>query len=90
MTTDDQPDRLTCRRCGCAHLPVVYTRHRRNLTIRVRVCRYCGHRMVSHERLVGTQAETPPLAAPPQPPGGPGKPAKPRGRKARRAKRPRK
>ena len=34
-----QPDRLTCRRCGCAHLPVAYTRHRRNLTIRVRVCR---------------------------------------------------
>ena len=43
---------LRCTQCGCAHLPVVYTRQRANLIVRVRVCRHCGKRTTTYERVV--------------------------------------
>ena len=43
-------DGLCCAKCGCAHLPVLYTRrHPGNRIKRVRECRHCGHRLVTYE-----------------------------------------
>lgn len=44
---------IECPSCGCRHLYVVYTRHRANAVVRVRRCRYCQRRLVTHERLAG-------------------------------------
>lgn len=44
---------LACRRCGCRHFRVVYTRpgsHRR--LIRRRECRHCGTRMTTWEAAI--------------------------------------
>jgi len=42
-------DRVRCRACGCPHLPVYYTRQRRDHVLRVRFCRHCGRRRVTKE-----------------------------------------
>lgn len=44
------PDRLRCSKCGCGHLPVVYTRHVGGAIRRLRECRACGHRFQTRER----------------------------------------
>lgn len=49
MKTEDVQG-LVCRRCGCRHLPVVYTRPRPGHIQRVRSCRHCGKRTVTRER----------------------------------------
>ena len=49
MTTPDRG--LSCPRCGCRHLPVVYTRPRENCIVRARDCRNCGKRIITRERL---------------------------------------
>lgn len=41
---------LTCPRCGCRHLFVVYTRGKPGHILRVRECRHCGRRLVTRER----------------------------------------
>lgn len=41
---------LECSACGCRHLPVYYTRRRRGFISRVRFCRNCGKRKITHER----------------------------------------
>lgn len=41
---------LCCPRCGCRHLPVLYTRPRTNHILRVRRCRHCGRRVTTRER----------------------------------------
>jgi transcriptional regulator NrdR family protein len=43
---------LVCRRCGCRHLFVVYTRRRATGVIRRRECRHCGYRMTTWERFM--------------------------------------
>lgn len=52
-TPGEEPERgLSCPDCGCAHVPVKYTRDlpggRR---VRVRECRNCGRRIRTTERL---------------------------------------
>ena len=54
---DGKPERgIECPSCGCRHLYVVYTRHRATAIVRVRRCRYCQRRVVTYERLAGSQA----------------------------------
>jgi len=40
---------LSCRRCGCQHLRVVYVRPSGGSTMRQRECRNCGHRFRTYE-----------------------------------------
>jgi DNA-directed RNA polymerase subunit RPC12/RpoP len=43
---------LVCSRCGCPHLCVMNTRPQPDgLIKRYRMCRYCGHRIVTHEKI---------------------------------------
>lgn len=42
---------IMCRKCGCRHVPVVATRRRRGQVVRKRVCRHCGHKMVTREKM---------------------------------------
>jgi len=42
---------VRCRKCGCRHCPVVYTRHKTTHTFRRRQCRHCGHRFSTREKL---------------------------------------
>jgi len=44
---------LECPRCGCRHLPVVYTRPGKKWITRVRRCRYCDRRVVTREQTHG-------------------------------------
>ncbi len=46
-----EPRGLVCPRCGCRHLPVIYTRHRPGHVLRMRECRHCGRRIPTRERL---------------------------------------
>ncbi|MBU0639316.1 MAG: hypothetical protein KKB50_10665 [Planctomycetes bacterium] len=46
-----QPRGLRCPKCGCAHLPVLYTRQKLDHVLRVRCCRNCGRRVATRERL---------------------------------------
>jgi len=46
-----EPSGLRCPRCGCGHLPVLYTRHKRDHVLRVRHCRNCGRRVMTRERM---------------------------------------
>lgn len=48
---EDPPKGPSCPDCGCAHLPVLYTRHRGGRTVRVRECRNCGRRIHTTERI---------------------------------------
>lgn len=42
---------LRCPSCGCGHVPVYYTRQKRDKTVRVRICRACGRRFMTTERV---------------------------------------
>lgn len=42
---------LQCRKCGCRHLPVVYTRHIGTRIKRVRECRNCLERYSTYEQI---------------------------------------
>lgn len=42
---------VACPDCGCKRLMVVYTRHHKVYTLRRRQCRYCGRRIVTHEKI---------------------------------------
>ena len=45
---------LRCRKCGCGHFRVIYTRRGSGgKLIRRRECRYCGQRMTTWERSLG-------------------------------------
>jgi len=45
---------LQCRRCGCGHFRVLYTRRAvRGRLLRRRECRYCGWRMTTYEQISG-------------------------------------
>ena len=45
------PRGLACIRCGCRHLPVVYTRPKAGHILRLRECRHCGRRIITRERV---------------------------------------
>lgn len=45
-----KPRGLACSICGCRDLPVYYTRERNGSILRVRQCRHCGKKIVTHER----------------------------------------
>ncbi len=62
MTVADQkpPEEtkaFACPKCGCKHLPVLYTRKarwgKREIVRRRRECRQCGHRVTSSEIIGG-------------------------------------
>ena len=53
-TADHEAAGLACPTCGCRHLPVVYTRHRQQRTIRVRECRHCKRRIQTYEQIIGS------------------------------------
>lgn len=48
--TDEKQAGLVCRACGCRHFTVYYTRPKRDSVYRVRVCRHCGKRLLTHEK----------------------------------------
>ena len=41
---------LACPKCGCKHVPVVYTRHALKRTVRRRECRHCAFRFTTTEK----------------------------------------
>ena len=49
---DGNPERLTCPRCECAHLPVYRTIQRGGRVYRQRMCRNCGRRVLTREDVV--------------------------------------
>lgn len=42
-------DGIECPRCGCAWVPVLWTRDRAGIRVRRRECRHCGRRFVTRE-----------------------------------------
>jgi hypothetical protein len=49
--SEERDQGLECPRCGCRHLPVLYTRYRPKKIVRVRKCRHCGRRVITHEAI---------------------------------------
>ena len=52
----DEPNEkkgLACPNCGCRHLEVYYTRDGLQIIKRVRICRHCGRRIPTQEKIVG-------------------------------------
>jgi len=49
-TGDGQARGLVCRKCGCTHFFVVYTRPITGGIRRSRQCRNCGKRIITNER----------------------------------------
>jgi len=48
----NENDGLACTKCGCKHLPVWATRKTAfNRIKRVRICRACGHRNTTYEKV---------------------------------------
>lgn len=43
---------IECPRCGCRHLPALFSRRKGRLMIRLRVCRHCGKRVRTVEKEV--------------------------------------
>lgn len=52
--SDPEPKGLVCPNCGCRHFYVVYTRPRAEKIVRRKECRYCGRRVTTTEKVVGT------------------------------------
>lgn len=51
---DEEPRGLECRRCGCGHFFVLYTRPSLGgRIVRRRQCRHCGRRMTTTEKVQG-------------------------------------
>ena len=49
--SEEEPRGLECPRCGCRHLPVLYTRQRMKKIVRVRQCRHCLRRVIAQESI---------------------------------------
>ena len=47
--SEERDKGLECPRCGCRHLPVLYTRYRPKKIVRVRECRHCQRRVITYE-----------------------------------------
>ena len=41
---------IACKKCGCKHCPVNFTRHGDQFTRRNRTCRNCGNTFNTYER----------------------------------------
>jgi len=53
-TAGESPGRgLECRKCGCKHFFVIYTRAREESIMRRRECRNCGRRITTWEKTLG-------------------------------------
>lgn len=46
-----EPKGLSCPKCGCRHLLVVYTRQKVGHILRARDCRHCGRRIITREHV---------------------------------------
>ncbi len=44
---------LSCPKCGCRDLRAYYTRPRKDHILRKRICRYCGKKIVTREKISG-------------------------------------
>lgn len=44
---------ISCSRCGCRHLDVYYTRPREKYILRCRLCRNCGRKVITREKVQG-------------------------------------
>jgi transcriptional regulator NrdR family protein len=42
---------LSCPKCGCRDLRAYYTRAKRDYILRKRICRHCGHEVITRERI---------------------------------------
>lgn len=55
MTTQAKPPLrqtgLVCPRCGCRDLRAYYTRAKQDHILRKRICRHCGHEVITRERI---------------------------------------
>ena len=55
MTTQAKPPLrqtgLSCPRCGCRDLRAYYTRAKQDHILRKRICRHCGHEVITRERI---------------------------------------
>jgi transcriptional regulator NrdR family protein len=49
---------LACTKCGCSDMRVYYTRAEMHGVRRVRVCRHCGSKQVTHERAQGAALDS--------------------------------
>ena len=52
---------VQCPKCGCGHAPVYYTRQQLKRTIRKRICRHCGQRFTTTERVTGSHESSKPV-----------------------------
>ena len=52
--SDADEQRIECRRCGCRHFYVLYTRPRGRGIFRKRMCRNCGAELLTWERPSGS------------------------------------
>lgn len=52
---------FVCHKCDCVDFRVWSTRTAINRVIRVRICRHCGYRIVTHETPAGAGTKTEPL-----------------------------
>lgn len=43
---------LECLSCGCHHFYTAWTRHYRNRTVRSKICRHCGRKHQTVERVI--------------------------------------
>lgn len=50
---NDPPTGTRCPDCGCGHAKVYRTSRKTDKIVRVRVCRYCGRRYYTTERVTG-------------------------------------
>lgn len=50
---EDKKDKegYRCPKCDCKHFLSGWTRHRRKSTVRSRVCRNCGRRVITVEKI---------------------------------------
>jgi hypothetical protein len=53
QTPPDVPLGLRCRKCNCADFRTLETRKHMDKIVRRRVCRHCGWRVTTSEKIVG-------------------------------------
>ncbi len=57
MSEQSEKQGVACPTCGCRHLDVLYTRLGYRSRQRVRLCRHCGRRILTKEKIVGEADE---------------------------------
>lgn len=51
MTVTMRNTGLSCPKCGCRDLRAYYTRPKADHILRKRICRHCGHAVITRERI---------------------------------------